>query len=284
MQQPGATPLHEDAPCGRASKRGFVGIVNPAVLGSLFAGSLTLGIVLMLELGRRIRRVQQVRHGDEMAKGLGAVEGAVFGVMGLLLAFTFSGAAIRFDLRRQQIIDEANNIGTAYLRLDLLPPEARTVIQEKFRQYVDARLETYRAIPDTARVNAALTRMAEVQQEIWTRSVTAAHEVPGPQATMLLMPALNEMFDIAATRLATTRLHPPPIIYGMLFVLTLICSFLAGYDMGAEATRSWVHMLGFALILGIAVYVIVDLEFPRLGLIRLDSFDQLLVNVRAQMR
>jgi hypothetical protein len=75
---------------------------------------------------------------------------------------------------------------------------------------------------------------------------------------------------------ATTRLHPPPIIYGMLFVLTLICSFLAGYDMGAESTRSWVHMLGFALILGIAVYVIVDLEFPRLGLIRLDSFDQLL--------
>ena len=71
-----------------------MGIVNPAVLGSLFAGSLTLGIVLMLELGRRIRRVQQVRHGDEMAKGLGAVEGAVFGVMGLLLAFTFSGAAI----------------------------------------------------------------------------------------------------------------------------------------------------------------------------------------------
>jgi hypothetical protein len=191
--------------------------VNPAVLGSLFAGSLTLGIVLMLELGRRIRRVQQVRHGEEMAKGLGAVEGAVFGVMGLLLAFTFSGAAIRFDLRRQQIIDEANNIGTAYLRLDLLPPEARTVIQEKFRQYVDTRLETYRAIPDTARVNAALTRMAELQQEIWTRSVTAAHEVPGPRTTMLLMPALKRC-SILATRLATTRLHPPPIIYGMLFV------------------------------------------------------------------
>ena len=284
MQQPGATPLHEDAPCGRASKRGFVGIVNPAVLGSLFAGSLTLGIVLMLELGRRIRRVQQVRHGDEMAKGLGAVEGAVFGLMGLLLAFTFSGAAIRFDLRRQQIIDEANNIGTAYLRLDLLPPEARTVIQEKFRQYVDARLDTYRAIPDTARVNAALTRMAQLQQEIWTRSVTAAHQVPGPQATMLLLPALNEMFDIAATRLGTTKLHPPLIIYGMLFVLTLICSFLAGFDMGAEATRSWVHMLGFAVILGVAVYVIVDLEYPRLGLVRLDSFDQLLVNVRAQLR
>jgi hypothetical protein len=261
-----------------------VGIVNPAVAGSLFAGALTLGILLMLEVGRRIRLVEQGRHGDEMAKGLGAVEGAVFGLMGLLLAFTFSGAASRFDLRRQQIIDEANNIGTAYLRLDLLAPEARTVIQDQFRQYLDARLETYSAIPDTARVNAALARTAQLQQKIWTRSVAAAHEVPGPQTTMLLMPALNEMFDIAATRIATTRMHPPLVIYLMLFILTLICSFLAGYDMGAESTRSWVHMLGFAMILGVAVYVILDLEYPRLGLIRLDSFDQLLVNLRAQMR
>src|SRR4029434_8002680 len=114
----------------------IVGIVNPGLVGSLFAGGLTLGIVLMLEMGRRIRRVREVRHGDEMAKGLGAVEGAVFGRMGLLLAFTLSGAASRFDLRRQQIIDEANNIGTAYLRLELLSPEARAGIQEKFRHYV----------------------------------------------------------------------------------------------------------------------------------------------------
>jgi hypothetical protein len=98
------------------------------------------------------------------------------------------------------------------------------------------------------------------------------------------MPALNEMFDIAATRIATTKMHPPLIIYMMLFILTLICSFLAGYDMGAEPTRSWVHMLGFAVIWAWRFTSSVDLEYPRLGLIRLDSFDQLLVNVRAQMR
>ena len=180
----------------------------------------------MLEVGRRIRQVQQVRHGDEMAKGLGAVEGAVFGVMGLLLAFTFSGAATASISGDSRSSMKPTTSAPPTSGWTCSAPEARTVIQEKFRQYVDVRLETYRAIPDTARVNAALTRMAALQQEIWTRSVTAAHEVPGPQTTMLLMPALNEMFDIAATRLATTRLHPPPIIYGMLFVPTLICSFL----------------------------------------------------------
>jgi hypothetical protein len=123
-----------------------------------------------------------------------------------------------------------------------------------------------------------------LQQEIWTRSVAAAHDIPGPQGYTVLLPALNSMFDIAATRAAAARMHPPPVIYGMLFVLVLICSLLAGYEMGAEPLRSWIHMLGFALILGVAVYVIVDLEYPRLGLIRVDQFDQLLVDVRAQMR
>ncbi|HSE68396.1 MAG TPA: hypothetical protein VLB12_15510 [Gemmatimonadales bacterium] len=258
--------------------------MNPAVIGGLFAGFLTIGILLMLEFGRRIRRRQQARHPDAMAQGLGAVEGAVFGLMGLLLAFTFSSAASRFDLRRQQIIDEVNNIGTAYLRLDLLAPETGTAIKEKVREYVDARIDTYRSIPDFAKVNAALARTAQLQQEIWTRSVAAVHEVPDGQATIVLLPALNEMFDIASSRIAITRMHPPAVIYAMLFMLTMICSFLAGYDMGAETTRSWVHMIGFALILGLAVYVIVDLEYPRMGLIRLDEFDQLMVSLRAQLR
>src|SRR5262245_19216607 len=163
-------------------------IVNPAVAGTILALALAIGILGMLELGSRIRRRQQIRHGAKEVPGLGAVEGAVFGLMGLLLAFTFSGAAARFDLRRMQIVDEANNIGTAYLRLDLLAPEARGVVKEKFRQYVDARIELYRAIPDEARVNAALARLAELQEEIWALSVTATNEVPGPQAAMLLLP------------------------------------------------------------------------------------------------
>ena len=106
---------------------------------SLFALGLFLGMLILLEVGRRIgiRRLEKDPEGAEA--GVGTVEGAVFALLGLLIAFTFSGAASRFDTRRQLIIEETNDIGTAYLRLDLLSTEAQPGLREKFRQYVDTR-------------------------------------------------------------------------------------------------------------------------------------------------
>ncbi|HEY5866855.1 MAG TPA: DUF4239 domain-containing protein, partial [Candidatus Tectomicrobia bacterium] len=105
-----------------------------------FALSLSLGMLLCLAIGRWIgvRRMRQVTA--DARQGIGAIEGAVFGLMGLLIAFTFSGATSRFDTRRQLIVEEANAIGTAYLRLDLLPAAAQPALRELFRRYVDARL------------------------------------------------------------------------------------------------------------------------------------------------
>jgi hypothetical protein len=252
--------------------------------GSLFAAGLFLGMVILLELGRRLRQHHRVRYGDSAGEGVGAIEGAVFGLMGLLLAFTFSGAASRFDARRELVVDEANAIGSAYIRLDLLPPGPRQALQERFRQYVDARLALYRAIPDSMKVHAAYVRATALQQEIWTGAVAAVRDAPLPQLAGQLLPAVSDMFDIATTRLASTRLHPPLIIYALLGVVSLLCALLAGYGMGASESRSWVHILGLAAILAVTIYVIVDLEYPRLGFFQIGEFDQVLVEVRATMR
>jgi len=91
------------------------------------------------------------------------------------------------------------------------------------------------------------------------------------------------MFDVASTRTAVTQMHPPPVIYIMLAVLALMSSLLAGYAMSGSRTRSWMHMMGFAIIMGATVFVILDLEFPRLGLIRIDAADQLLIELRQSM-
>jgi hypothetical protein len=182
------------------------------------------------------------------------------------------------------VVDEANAIGSAYLRLDLLPPEPRQVLQERFRQYVDARLALYRAIPDSTKVQAAYAQGASLQEEIWAKAVTAVREAPLPQLAGQLLPAVSDMFDLATTRLASTRIHPPLIIYGLLGVVSLLCALLAGYGMGASESRSWLHILGLAAILAVTIYVIVDLEYPRLGFFQIADFDQLLVEVRAGMR
>ena len=203
----------------------------------------------------------------------------------MLIAFTFSGALSRFDVRRNQAVDEANAMGTAYLRIDLLPASTQPPLREAFRKYVDARIETYRALPDLKAVHLELVRSQDLQREIWAQAVAAIHMPESrPGAELLVVPALNQMFDIATVRVVATQIHPPLIVYEMLIALALASALLAGYQSAGEKDYDWVHKIGFAGIVALTVYVILDIEYPRLGWVRLDAIDQVLVNVRAGMK
>ena len=258
--------------------------MNAIFMAAVLAVGLFVGIVAMLELGRRlgIRRLASDPTGAQA--GTGAVEGAVFALVGLLIAFTFSGAASRFDARRDLIVAETNAVGTAWLRLDLLPA-AQPAIRDSFLEYLDARLAVYRKLPDMEAAQAELAKATALQTTIWAQAIAAGQrEGASPDAIKLLLPALNEMFDITTTRTMATQIHPPVVIYGMLIALALASALLAGFGMASSKSRSWLHILGFAAVMAVAVYVIIDLEFPRLGLIRVDTFDQALVELRASMK
>ena len=108
------------------------------LLGMLLVLALFAVMLAAAEAGRRIG-VARLARSDGLAKGGGSADAATFALLGLLIAFTFSGAASRFQDRRDLIADEANAIGTAYLRLDLLPSEAQSPLRELFRRYVDVR-------------------------------------------------------------------------------------------------------------------------------------------------
>lgn len=251
----------------------------------LLALGLFIGILILLEAGRRIGDRRFRRDPDGARAGTGAVEAAIFGLVGLLIAFTFSGAAARFDDRRELIVQESNAIGTAYLRLDLLPESARETMQEHFRRYLDARIEGYRKLPDVEAARVVLTQANAMQGKIWTAVIAAAHsEGASPDAHKLLLPALNDMFDITTTRTNVTAIHPPMIIYGMLVILMLASALMAGYGMAGSKGRPWLHISAFAIVMALAVYIIIDIEYPRLGLIRVDGFDQALMNLRAGMK
>jgi hypothetical protein len=258
--------------------------VNHAVSVFLYTFALFLGMLLFLEIGRRIAVRRMKEDAGAAGEGIGAVDGAIFALLGLLIAFTFSGASARFDTRRQLIVEETNAIGTAYLRLDLFPAERQPALRESFRRYLDARIEVYRKLPDVAAAKAHLAKADELQKQIWRQAVAASRtEGALPAAPILLLPALNAMIDITTTRTMATLMHPPAIVFVMLFALALAASLLAGYGMTGNRVRSWLHMLGFALVMAFAVYVILDLEYPRLGLIRVDAFDQALVDLRQSM-
>jgi hypothetical protein len=238
-------------------------------------------MLLLLEIGRRLGRRR--REQDPEASLSGAVDAAVFALLGLLVAFTFAGAAARFDERRQLVTEEANAIGTAYLRIDVLPEGAQAPLRDLFRRYVDSRLETYRRLPDIEAAMKEWDRSVEIQERIWASAVAACHESGSSQAAMLLLPALNEMIDISTTRLMSTRIHPPTIVFIMLVAVSLVAALLAGYGMASSTERSWIHNLSFAAIIAATVFVILDLEYPRVGLIRVEAADEVLEDLRRGM-
>jgi hypothetical protein len=253
------------------------GGLNIALFVALFAA-----LIVCLEVGRRSGR-KAFSSKRAHPSGLGTVEAVTFGLLGLLLAFTFSGAAARLDTRRGQIVDEANALGTAWLRLDVLPSTAQPKLRDAFRKYTDSRISVYRTFSQSSleAAQAEYTRSTALQQEIWTQAVAACRD--NPSATVVVLPALNAVFDIAATRLAATQMHPPSIVYVVLALISLACGFLVGYEMGATEVASWPHVIMLALILSFTFYVILDFEYPRLGFIRIDDFDNLLIQVRASM-
>src|SRR5271167_1616082 len=259
--------------------------MEPPISPLLFVLLLFIGMLILLESGRRLGIRRRPTESEGERSSLGTLEGPVFALFGLLMAFSFSGAASRFNEKRMLLAEEVNSIETAYLRLHLVPQEAQLALQELFRQYVDSRLETYRRLPNMQAAEVEVAESKKLQEEIWSQAV-AATRLPNshPDAGKLLLPALNNMIDIATTRTMALQMHPPRIIYVLLFGLGLICSLLAGYRMSSGQHRSWLHILGFTVITVILVYVMLDVEFPRKGLIRLETADQMLVNLRASMK
>ena len=259
-------------------------VINPVMIGGGIAAAMFVGILLALVIGRRIGRRYLATHGHPGASATGSLETAVFALLGLMIAFTFSGALTRFDVRRAQAVDEANAIGTAYLRVDLLPAAVQPRLRDTFRSYVDARIATYRNLPDVGAARRELARSQKLQGEIWVQAV-AATAMPESRAgsALLVLPAINQMFDITTVRMVATQIHPPTIIYAMLIGLGLAASLLAGYQAAGERALGWLHQVGFAGIVAITVYVIFEIEYPRLGFVRIDSIDQVLVDARAAM-
>jgi hypothetical protein len=236
-------------------------------------------MLLLIELGRRLRN----RRANADQSGSGAMESAIFALFGLLLAFTFSGAMARYDAHRDLIVQEANNIGTAYLRLDLLPPTTQPALRQSFRDYTAVRVHRFDLPDNSPESIAAAAQTARLQNEIWMRSVAAVTSSgANPDATKLLLPALNEMIDITATRRNAFDMHPPTVIFVLLFALSCGCALLAGFAMTGH--RSWLHSIVFAASIAFTLYATLDIEFPRRGLVTLTSRDQIFSDLLQTMR
>lgn len=242
------------------------------------------GMLAFQEIGWRYGRIPQVAAAHAKREGAGLMDNAVFGLLGLLIGFTFNGSTSRYDHRRQLIGKEVNAIGTAWQRIDALPSHLQDSVRIPFRRYVDALIGSYSRTTQVSDFLREPPDVAQAQNETWTQAVNACVTKEGDAARMLLLPGLNEMFGAVEEERFARRIHPPILIFVILGLTALASAFLAGFAISTGENRDWIHRVGVAAVISLAVYVILEMEFPRLGLIRVGIADQALVDLRATMK
>ncbi len=250
----------------------------------LLAFCLFIAFVGCVELGRRIGVHQLRAIGEGARAGVGVIDGAVFGLLSLLLGFSFSGAAARFDKRRELVAAEANAIGTAWQRIETLVTEQQHTLRPLFIRYFDELLEFYRnasGTDDPLRESPALTNSGNA---LWTSAVALCLTQEGDRARMLLLPSLNEMFGAVERERLARRIHPPKVIFAMLAIIALAAALFGGYEMSNAPARNWLYIIGVAFAISFATYVIAELEYPRLGFVRIDSMDRALTELRQSLQ
>ena len=250
-----------------------------AAASAAAAVGLFLILILCLELGRNLGLMQTELVRSETRAGVGVADGVGSAVLALLLGFVFSGATARFDQRRQLIVQQVNGIRSAWQRIDALPLDTQSDIRHDFRRFVDALVASY-ANPAGSDPAAAVTRARE---QVWSRSVAICITPDGERARMLVLPSLNEMFAAIEHERLARRIHPPAVIYAMLVLASFVSALLAGYTIANTGTHNWLPEVAVAAIVSLVIYVIVQIEYPRLGLVRLNDFDRALTELRATM-
>jgi hypothetical protein len=257
--------------------------MTPAIHELIVSLALLGGLVVCMDLGYRLGLRSLAMFGERAHRGIGAVDAAIYGLLGLLIGFSFSGGFSHLDHRRQLIVEEANAIGTASLRLDLLPPKSQPELRRLFHEYLESRIAVYLDAADRPAKDESVDKSSQIQRQIWSSAV-AATATPAENPTRILMPALNAMFDITTARAVAMHTRLPGLIIYLLMAIALMSALLAGYGMAERKRRSWFHTLVFAVIIAATIYVVLDLEDPRTGLIRLDSADQAMLQLRNTIR
>jgi hypothetical protein len=234
--------------------------------------SLTLFSFLLLwasmEGGYRLGRWRHAHTPDERDQPVAAMVSSILGLLALVLGFTFSFAASRFEARRQAVLDESNAIGTTYLRTRLLPEPHRSETAKLLREYTATRLK----VTNLAELTEAITESERLQGLLWTQACEAAEMQPNPVTTGLFVQSLNDVIDMHATRiLVGLRSRIPLVIWLTLMGLSMLGMTAVGYQAGLTTTRRSPTMLGLILAFVCVLYLIADLDRTHEGWLRISQ-------------
>jgi hypothetical protein len=236
-------------------------------------------IVIAIEVGYYVGSLRARGPKREPEAPIDAMVGSTLGLLAFMLAFTFGMATTRFDARTDLVLQEAIAIRTADLRAQLLPEPQRAQLRAMLREYVDIRL---RAVREPAYATQAITRSEEIQNVLWSRTAGLAREVPGVDVGGLAAALINviTVHEKRVTAALHNRLNGS--IWAALFGLMVIAMGMVGYRAGISGGRSIVATATLAFAFSAVVALVVDLDRPEQGLVRVSQ--QAMLDLQSQLR
>lgn len=250
----------------------------------LFVALVLFALILILyisvALGRAFGKIEIRKHPKHKLEVVQVAEASVFALLGLLIAFTFSGAYDRYESRKLHILEQANAFEGVYNYLDFIAPKLQPNLHNSISMYLNMNLDAYHHQPFIKLVDQALDRALEIEDQIWKQAIVASNTIKNDSIAANFIGAINAMFDTSHTGMNLSRVHPPLIIFGLMIGLAALGGFLVGYDAAESKQAKHIHTVSYVLLTALTIYIIINLEYPRTGFIRLNNFDQILTDAR----
>lgn len=249
-----------------------------ALLESLPIAGIYIGVTLLILLSVEVGYRFGTRHQDKAAPtSLGPIVGGLLGMLGFVLAITFSMVSAQHDLRKQNVLDEANSIGTAYLRADLIEKHYGTEVKRLLREYVDVRLQA----AGGGDIGTAMARSAELHKLLWAQVSSAAIENQGMNSSLMIQ-SVNDVIDMHEKRVVGgLRNRIPGSVWIALAAITMLTMVTMGIDVGFTGKRRMIAIIPLSLAFAMLVALVVDLNRPQSGLITVGQ--QSMVSLRSSM-
>lgn len=243
------------------------------------AGVLFLVLIVSYVIGYRIRATRIKKNRAILNEELGSISSAMLGLLALILAFSFSMANSRFDTRRSLALDEANTIGTVFLRTEFFPDSIQSGIKSSLKEYLEQRIAFFEAGLDLEKMILHYDQADQHSKAIWNQVTDFAKIDPTLVKTSEIIPALNTMIDLTTSRRAMGEANIPTSIQWFLIILCIASTFLLGYE--RKNAFDWIIVIGFSLLLSLTVFSIFDLDRPRAGMVTLDEANSKIKDLRS---
>lgn len=226
---------------------------------------------MVIVIGHKLGQRRKAQIDQASIAHIAGLQNALLGLLALLFGFSIAMSLTRFETRKDLVLAEANAIGTAYLRAQVLPEQQRDEVFSLLRSYAKVRLDFFDAGIDETRLQTANSQASKIRRQLWAEAISSSKASTNPVMVGLFIQSLNDVIDISEKRQVALENHVPETVIGLLFLVSVAGLGFIGYSTGLTGVRHHTSTAVFAILVALVLLVILDIDRPRRGLIQVSQ-------------